>query len=369
MVGAENHPRRAFALKRPRDLGRIRGYRAFEFGNPDVLVLVAATGCRIGTHNDAVQLARGVPQPFSPRLRDQRDGRSGKQNPPPILDDLLGDAKGGECLAGAACHDETASVVISQPFHGIFDGFRLKRPRLLHRPLGILLLHLNIQILPEVDLRDLGMGVADRPLGDRSPAASRHDPAQTEDRLLRAAQKLVDLAFAQRVPLVVALALYGDMLAGCSLRDQINAHVAAIEAGQGLALGPVGPAPYLVDLEFRLLKREPHEQLLEPAALLGWVAAVFADAVEDVARDRLPAQVKSGLRFPHSAARCKAGRLLVLAELRFHFFGEVACRALDALAHFKPSEAVNAGLLRSEQLAHGEVAVAHVRLPGEANAA
>ena len=123
---------------------------------------------------------------------------------------------------------------------------------------------------------------------------------------MRAAQKLVDLALAQRVPVVVTLALNGDPLTGCSPRDQIHAHVAAIQAGQRFALGPIGPAPDLVDLKFGLLKREPHEQLLEPAALLGLVAALVADAVEDLARAWPAREIEAGLSWP-SQQRLRKG--------------------------------------------------------------
>ena len=65
-----------------------------------------------------------------------------------------------------------------------------------------MLFDLDVQVLAEVDLRDLGIGVLDCPLRIRPPPASRHDPPQAEDRLLGAAEELVDLAFAEGMPVL-----------------------------------------------------------------------------------------------------------------------------------------------------------------------
>lgn len=85
------------------------------------------------------------------------------------------------------------------------------------------------------------------------------------------------------MPVLVALALDGDPLSRGPPRDEVDSDVPAVEAGQRLAFRPVRPAPDPVDLELGLLKRDAHEQLLEPASLLGFVPALGADAVEDVA--------------------------------------------------------------------------------------
>ena len=225
-------------------------------------------GGRVGAHNDALKLSRGLPQPFAPRLRNQRDGRCREKNPLSILGDLLGDAKCCEGLARAASHDESAPVVVGKSGDGVLNRLRLKRPRLLHGALGVLLFELDVEILLEVDLRDLGMGVLDRPFRVRPPSASRHDPPQAKDRLLGAAEKLVDLPLAQGMPIFVALALDGDPLTRGPPRYEIDSDVSTVEAGQSLALRPVGPAPDFANLELGLLKRDPHEQLFEPAPLL-----------------------------------------------------------------------------------------------------
>ncbi len=109
-----------------------------------------------------------------------------------------------------------------------------------------------------------------------------HDPAKAEDQLLGASEKLVDLVLPKSTAILVALALDGDPLACGPPCDEVYSNVSAIETGQRLTLGPVGPAPDPVELEFRLLKRNAHEQLLEPAPLLGLVLTLGADTVKDI---------------------------------------------------------------------------------------
>ena len=89
-----------------------------------------------------------------------------------VFDDLLGDAQGGEGLARAACHDEAAPVVVGKSVNSVLDRLFLKGPRLLHRPFRVLLFDLDVEILPKVDLRDLGMSVLDSSLRVRASRAS-----------------------------------------------------------------------------------------------------------------------------------------------------------------------------------------------------
>jgi len=58
-------------------------------------------------------------------------------------------------------------------------------------------------------------------------------------------------------------------------------------------------SPDPVDLEFRFLKCDPHEQLFEPASLLGPVAALLADVLEDGTRARPSGEVEAPLRNRH----------------------------------------------------------------------
>ena len=135
--------------------------------------------------------------------------------------------------------------MISESFNGVFDRVGLERPWFLHRALGVALFKLNVQILSEIDLCDLGMGVQDCALRDRSPRAGRHDPAQAEDRLLGAAEKLVDVTLAEPPALVVTLALDCHPLARRPPRHEVDSDVPAVELGQFHALRPVSPPPDL----------------------------------------------------------------------------------------------------------------------------
>ena len=130
-----------------------------------------------------LQLACRLPEPFAPRLRNQSDRRGREEDPLPVRHNLLGDAEGSERLSRAARHDKAAAVVVRESLNGIFDRLRLERPRLLYGASGVALFDLDVEVLAEIDLGDLGMGVPNCPLRDRSPTASRHDPAQAEDRL------------------------------------------------------------------------------------------------------------------------------------------------------------------------------------------
>ena len=96
--------------------------------------------------------------------------------------------------------------------YSVLDRFHLQRPGFLNGAFGIHLFDLDVEVLTEVDLRDLGMSDLDSPFRIRAPTACRHDPAQAEDRMLGAAEKLVDPSLTERVLILIALALDGDPL-------------------------------------------------------------------------------------------------------------------------------------------------------------
>ena len=101
--------------------------------------------------------------------------------------------------------------------------------------------------------------------------------------MLGAPEELVDMALAECTAVVVALALDRHPFSRRPPGNEVDSDVAAVLPGQRHALRPVSPAPNPVDLEFGLLQHDTHEQLLEPAALLGRVPTLRADAVEDLA--------------------------------------------------------------------------------------
>ena len=97
--------------------------------------------------------------------------------------------------------------------------------------------------------------------------------------MLGASEKLVHPVLPKSTAILVALALDGDPLACGPPCDEVYSNVSAIETGQHLTLGP---ALDPVELKFRLLKRNAHEQLLAPAPLLGLVLTLGEDAVKDI---------------------------------------------------------------------------------------
>ena len=120
--------------------------------------------------------------------------------------------------------------------------------------------------------------------------------------------------------MVVALALDGDPLAGDPSADEIDADISTVEAGQALPLGPVRPTPNRIDLEFGLLQRKTHEQLLEPAALLGLISALGTDAVEDNSDARPAAEIEAHLWMRHAIDPSLVGSSETRADrLRQHY--------------------------------------------------
>ena len=112
---------------------------------------------------------------------------------------------------------------------------------------------------------------------------------------LRGSEERVDVALADPVVVVVALALDGDPGVVRAFGNEVDADVPPVEARQLVAIGPVRPAVDLRELELWLLQRDPREELLEPETLLGLVAGFGPDAGQGVADCRLSAEVELGL--------------------------------------------------------------------------
>ena len=292
VVGAE-HDVRAIRVcpKASCDFGRVGADRTLELVRADVFALASPASRSVRAHDGARECAGRVAQPLASGLRDQRDGRGGEQDPPVVGDEPLGDPQRGERLARPAGHDEASPVVDLESFDDVLDGFALEPPRLLDGTRGVFGLDPGVEVSGEVDPAYRRVRGVERSPGVRSDRAGDDQPAQREDRALRGGEELVDLPLGQGVSLVVTLALDGDVLAGRSAGDQVHADVRAVEA-VGLAIGPVDPAPDLVDLEGRVLAHDPHEELFEPAALLRSVAAFGADPCEHLLGTRVVLQVE-----------------------------------------------------------------------------
>ena len=59
------------------------------------------------------------------------------------------------------------------------------------------------------------------------------------------------------------------------------------------------PAPDVVDLELRILERDPHELLFEPVPFLGFVATLFPNSVEDYTYTRPPWEIETHIGCRH----------------------------------------------------------------------
>jgi len=100
--------------------------------------------------------------------------------------------------------------------------------------------------------------------------------------VLRRSEEPVDFTLWKNAVAGIAFALDRYPLARCPPGDQIDPDVAAVLPGHGLAVGPVPPSPYAVDLEFRRLPGHTHEKVFEPAALLGFVPAFRPDSPQNL---------------------------------------------------------------------------------------
>ena len=131
-------------------------------------------------------------------------------------------------------------------------------------------------------------------LRERPPRTCCHHPSVRQHRLvvvgdLRGGEERVDVALADPVFVVVALALDGDPGAVRGFGDEVDADVPSVEARQLVAVGLLRPAVDLRELELRFLQGDPHEELLEPEPLLRFVAGFGPDPGQGVADGRLSA--------------------------------------------------------------------------------
>ena len=191
--------------------------------------------------------------------------------------------------------------MIPQANHDVLDCLLLKGQGLLNRTLGGLAGNRVVQMAPKVDLADSRLKACDLLLSGSGPAAGGGDPTMAEHLALREGEKGVDIPFTHRVALLIALALNRGPTLVVMLRHEVDAEVATVEAGQGLALGPVAPAVDSGHLVLWVLGQDAGEEFLEPTSFLVLVARLAADAVEHLADSCFSGlQVKTDLLLDHA---------------------------------------------------------------------
>ena len=114
-----------------------------------------------------------------------------------------------------------------------------------------------------------------------------------------AAQKRVYVALAQHLPLVVALALDRDMQPEVNLATRSTPMSRPVSSSR---FGQSGQRRTSSTSNSGLLPREPHEQLLEPTALLRLVPALRADSVQHRAGPRPAAEIHPCLPAVHETS-------------------------------------------------------------------
>ena len=321
VVRREHGARVAGVLDELGDPFRVSRDRALELGPADVLA--APAGGPVGADDERGQGPRGVAQPLAPGLRDQGDGGGREEDPAAFGDDPFGDAQRREGLARAAGHDQAPAVVVAEAVHDGVDGVGLAGKQRPHRPCGVLLLDQGVKVRAEVDVGDARVQALDGLLGVPPPPAGADDPPVDEHRplvvaALRFGEERVDVPLAEHVPVVVALALDGHQAAVAALGDEVDADVAAVAAGEPLPVGPVRPAVDVRDLELGLLEREPHDELLEPAPLLGFVARFAPDPAEHRSGGRRAVRLGVGPRRLGGVSAAEVERDLRVVVLSVH---------------------------------------------------
>lgn len=203
----------------------------------------------VGADGEAVERDGGFLRPLGQRLGKEGEAGDEEEDAPALAGDVFGDLEGGEGLAGAASHDEFATVGLGETGEDIGDGLGLVRakgfPGLqldgLRRPVTRPVDAAVFEVV-QVDARD-GRLLADEGLrGVVGPVERRgDDDAVREGLLAGGGEEAVDVLFADLVIGVVELALDGVELVGVAgLGDEVDAGVLGDEV---LGFRPIGVGP------------------------------------------------------------------------------------------------------------------------------
>lgn len=240
---------------------RIRGGGITQLvgeGLDDVFVALVAlfADLGIGADGEAVQRQAALLGPLGEGLRKQVQRGDEEQNELVFACDLLGDLQGGEGLAGAAGHDELATVGVLEAEADLGLGAGLMRAELLlgleGRGLAGLVfgpVDLGVLQVLEVDLEDGRLLLEQGVCGVLAPVIrGGDDEALGEGLSSRSGEEAVNVPPHDAVVHVVAFALDGVVfLRAACLGDKVNAGVLGRDAelrGADL-LGPIGEEPHV----------------------------------------------------------------------------------------------------------------------------
>ena len=241
-------------------------------------------------------------QPLAAGLRHEGDGGRGEEDAARIGHHAFGEAQRRERLACAAGHDELAAAVALR-YEAVVcgvDGVLLQRLRVPRFCWLLEFADFVVEVIQEVDAGNPWFALGYRPLGRSVPSTRRDDPAQSERGPCGLGQEAVDVRPAEHRVFGVALALDGDQRVVGLNRHQVDALVAAIEAGEAFPVRPIAPRPDVLDVELRVVADGRHEQVLEPAAFLRFAAGLAADATQGVPDPLARTHIKSRLLRRHA---------------------------------------------------------------------
>ena len=248
--------RRFDSLRQP--LGVSRGR---EVHVQDGFVRVTAGGGGgVGTYGMALDRFHGLPHPRTERLGNQGDRRGEEQDAERAAGlgrlllvapahELLGQAQGGEGLAGAARHDQFAAAVLLESFDAGGDGLLLVVVRRILLPFG----RSGQELRP---VRPLGLEIVQAKqhasvafdfaihVGGEAGRGRRDDQMPIADTPAgRVGEKRVQLPFAQLLVGLVVLALDGPQLAVAAAANEVD----PVVLGGTVRVERVGfaPQPYV----------------------------------------------------------------------------------------------------------------------------
>ena len=268
-------------------------------GLDDVFVVLVAlfADLGIGADGEAVQRQAAFLRPFGEGLGVEIQRGDEEEDELVFPGSLLGNFEGGEGLAGAAGHDELATVGILEAEADFGLGAGLVRAELFLGPqrgglAGLVFGPVDLGVLQvlEVDLIDGGLLLEQGVFGVLAPVVrGGDDDALGEGRAAGRCEEAVDVPPHDAVVLVVAFALDGVVFlrAACP-RDEVDAGVLGTDAELGRAdlLGPIGEEPHVgVEVGVAGLEAEVGaDEFLEVAALfplgLGGGAVLGEDALK-----------------------------------------------------------------------------------------